>query len=327
MRRYATVLAAALLMGFQAAAPSLPPRLAALAEDAAAARAFDYMTLKAEGADLTMLSNAVYTRARAQGDQGRRCLSEAELELQSGLSAAAHAADAASFAADQVAADEALDKWSTFVADLTEGQPVAEPPFSHAAGRFQRAADIADPRLRELSIRTARDQTYRHAFSSGDQVWGALSPGARARVDSALSRMTCEIDGSNTAWLKADVAENGWFLISVHGESASGDAWLLTQHADRDRPFQSHVLALLEPLVATGETSPSNYAYLYDRVAVGSDRPQRYGTQGRCTAKNIWAPNDLEDPDRVEALRAEVDIGSLAEYQAHMHRYCADFTG
>ena len=44
-------------------------------------------------------------------------------------------------------------------------------------------------------------------------------------------------------------------------------------------------------------------------------------------AKGVWAPNDLEDAERVQALRDEAEIGSLAEYTAHMHRYCADFTG
>lgn len=327
MLRFATALAAVLLTGFQAPTPSLPPRLAALAEDTAAARAFDYMALKAEGADLEALSNAVFARARADDGQGRRCLTEAELELQSGLAAAALAGDAAAFSSDRAAADEALAKWATFAEGLSAGQPASEPPFSHVAVRFQRAAAVADPRLRELYLRTARDQTHRHAFSSGDQIWGAMSPGAKSRVDSALARMTCEIDGDNTEWLKADVAANGWFLISTHGQAASGDAWLMTQHADNDPAFQRHVLSILEPLVTAGETSASNFAYLHDRVAVGADRPQRYGTQGRCVARDVWEPNELEDPERVQALRDEVGIGSLAEYQAHMHRYCAEFAG
>lgn len=326
MQRFAFVLAAVALAGFQAP-PELPPSLAAVANDAEAARAFDYMALKAGGADLKALSDAVHVRARPQRGQGRRCLTEAELQLQSGLAAAGLAEDAAAFAEDRAAADAALAKWVTFTDGLATGQSAAEPPFSYVSSRYQKAAQVTDPRVRELTLRTARDQAYRHAFDAGDQVWGALSPGAKSRVNSALSRMTCEIDGDNTAWLKADIAANGWFLISTHGEAASGDAWLMAQHADRDPAFQRHVLALLEPLVVTKETSAANYAYLYDRVAVGANRPQRYGTQGRCVAKDVWAPNDLEDSDRVEALRAEVDIGSLAEYAAHMHRYCASFTG
>ncbi|KAK0351541.1 hypothetical protein LTR94_024562, partial [Friedmanniomyces endolithicus] len=72
---------------------------------------------------------------------------------------------------------------------------------------------------------------------------------------------------------------------------ASNAAWLMAQHADRDPQFQ----AMMEPLVKSGEVSLANYAYLFDRIAVGADRPQRYGTQGRCTGPELWEPNTLEN--------------------------------
>lgn len=149
----------------------------------------------------------------------------------------------------------------------------------------------------------------------------------RARFESRLVNQMCDIDSGNTAWLKADLAANGWYRISTHGEAASGAAWLMTQHADRDPAFQREVLTILEPLVAEKETSAANFAYLYDRIAMNAGRPQRFGTQGLCSARNVWAPIPLEDPDRVEALREEAGIGSLAEYTAHMHRLCANFDG
>ena len=298
-------LAALTLSAFQAAPPELPPRLAALAEDAAAARSFDYTALKAEGADLKALSDAVYMRSRIDGDS-RRCLTEAETILQTELAAAGEAATAEAYEADRL----------------------AEPPFSHIADRVRAAGDATDPRVRELLRRAAQDQLQRRGWDLASQPWSETpTAGAQSRFNSRLGEQGCQIDGGNTAWLKADVAANGWYRISTHGETASSAAWLMAQHADRDRAFQREVLALLEPLVATGETSAANYAYLHDRVAVGENRPQRYGTQGRCVAKGVWAPNDLEDAERVRALRDEAEIGSLAEYTAHMHRYCADFTG
>lgn len=327
MLRFATVLAAVLTMGFQAAPPTLPPRLAALAEDAAAARAFDYMALKAEGADLKALSDAVYRRTRIDGDRPR-ALTEAETILQMELAAAAEAPDAETFAADRIAAAAAWDRWLAFGEAVMAGQPVAEPPFSYVADRVRMAEEATDPRIHELLRRAARDQLLRRGWDAGDEVWlDTPTPGARSRFNSLLGRQAWEVDHGNTEWLKADIAANGWYLISVHGEAASTAAWLMAQHADRDRPFQRHVLSLLEPLAAAGETSRSNYAYLYDRIAVGENRPQRYGTQGRCVARGVWAPNDLEDSERVQALRDEVDIGSLTEYAARMHQYCADFTG
>src|SRR5690606_5982636 len=98
----------------------------------------------------------------------------------------------------------------------------------------------------------------------------------------------CGVDEANTKWLKAQVDQDGWFTISKFGADADLAAWLLVQHADRDVAFQADVLRILEPFVATAETAQTNYAYLYDRVAVNSGRPQRYGTQGLCTAAGVW---------------------------------------
>ncbi|RZJ05083.1 MAG: hypothetical protein EON89_05405 [Brevundimonas sp.] len=331
MLRFVLVAAATLLMAFQtppAPRPQLTPQLAALTEDAAAARAFDYMALKAEGADLRSLSDAVYMRTHAEGGPpSGRCLTEAEAEVQSSLMAALAAPDVETFTRDRAAAEEALGKWRDFSRSMAEGHVAADPPFSWVTERYAGAAAETNPRVRELLTRAAGDQLIRRAFEGAGQVWGPLSDGAKARTDTALNTLMCETDGANTAWLKADIAANGWFLLSTTGETASRAAWLMAQHADRDPAFQKEVLALLEPLVATGETSASNYAYLWDRVATGEHRPQRYGTQGKCAAKGVWAPQELENPDQVDVLRAQVDIGTLAEYASHMHQYCADYGG
>lgn len=314
--------------GFQAEPPrvDLPPALVALADDAEAARDFDYMDLRDEGADLDALSRAVYRRAVVP-DSDPRCLTEGEAVLQENLAAANAATDRAAFDDDRAAAADAWYKWTLFEEGLAHGQTATDQPFKSVSDRYASASAETDPRARELLRRTARDQAHRHAWDAGDQVWGELSPAVRGRVMARLTAATCRVDGDNTAWLKADVAANGWYRISTSGERASGAAWLMAQHADRDRDFQHHVLALMEPLVATGEVTRGNYAYLWDRLAVSEDRPQRYGTQGRCTAPGRWEPNTLEDADRVEALREEADIGSLIEYQTHMSGYCANFTG
>lgn len=318
---------AVLVAGVQnAPPPPLTPALAALAEDASAARSYDYMALKAENVDLKRMSDAVYMRARVPGSDPR-CLTEAEAEVQMGLAAAAEAADTAAFEDDRAAAAAAWAKWTVFAEGIENGRIVTEEPFKWVSDRYVQLESETSPRAQALLRRTARDQLYRHAFSGGAQVWGVLSPGAQGRVNTALNRATCLIDGENTAWLKADVAANGWYLISTTGRQASSAAWLMAQHADRDRPFQKEVLVMMEPLVGAGEVTKANYAYLWDRIAVSEDRLQRYGTQGRCTARNRWEPDEIEDMNRVEALREEADIGTLVEYQEHMHPHCASFTG
>lgn len=330
MLRAALIAAVALMTaGFQSipAGAQLPPELIPLAEDVGAASSFDYMTLKASGADLGAMSVALHRRTMVEGGP-RRCLTEAEAVLQENLAAAAQAADQAAFDDDRAAASEAWGKWLLFVEGMENGQVSTEEPFKWASDRYVRATAETNPRARELERRAARDQLHRHAFDAGAQVWGEVSPAANARLMSRLGRETCITDKDNTEWLKADVAANGWFTRSATGERASSSAWLMAQHADNDRDFQRHVLALMEPLVAQGEVSGGNYGYLFDRIAVAENRPQRYGTQGRCTAPGVWEPFPLEDPDRVDALREESDIaGTLAEYMALVKRHCDSFTG
>lgn len=327
MFRFVRVLAAGCaalsLSAFQAAPPELPPHLAALADDAAAARAFDYMALKAEGADLGALAEAVYQRAPSP--EGSRCLTDGEVEMQAGLSSALAAPDSAAFEADKGAADEALVRWDVYAQKLADGFQEPDQPFASVASWYRGLTRAATERERELYDGVARDQMTRLGFGAGDKVWGELSPGALARVHSRLGRRMCDIDRDNTAWLKADLAANGWYRISAFHPSASNAAWLMVQHADHDPAFQQEMLVMLEPLAVEGEIERSDFAYLFDRVAVNAGRPQRYGSQGRCVAKGVWTPNDLEDPDRVQTLRDENNLGSLAEYMAHMHQYCDDF--
>ena len=308
---------------FQAAPPELPPHLAALADDAAAARAFDYMALKAEGADLSALGDAVYLRARSPG--GDRCLTDGEVELQAGLSAALTAPDAAAFEADKGAAAEALVLWDIYAQKLADGFQEPDQPFASVASWYRGLTRATTERERELYGRVARDQMTRLGFGAGEKVWGELSPGALARMHARLGRRICDIDRDNTAWLRADLAANGWYRISAFHPSASNAAWLMVQHADRDPAFQQEMLVMLEPLAAEGEIERSDFAYLFDRVAVNAGRPQRYGSQGRCVDKGVWAPHDLEAPEQVQALRDENGLGSLAEYTANMHQYCNDF--
>ena len=135
------------------------------------------------------------------------------------------------------------------------------------------------------------------------------------------------LDAKNTADVRKLLAIHGWFTIGAFGEQADNDAWLLVQHADQDPEFQRQVLALLEPLVAKGETRPEHYAYLFDRVvarpdAAGARKPQRYGTQGRCTGMGQWEPFEVEDSGHLDERRASVRLMPEAEYRTIFKDLC-----
>lgn len=123
-----------------------------------------------------------------------------------------------------------------------------------------------------------------------------------------------EHDQKHIKELKKILKKHSWLKISKFGPEADAQAWLLVQHAAWDLPFQKRVLAKLKLLYPEGETKPSNYAYLYDRVAELEGRVQRYGTQGHCLGKGQWDIGKVENPSKLNEWRAQVGLSSIEDY-------------
>ena len=143
----------------------------------------------------------------------------------------------------------------------------------------------------------------------------------------ALEELHNEINVTNTNDIKSLLQIYPWFRISEFGEDIDEKAWLLVQHADDDPEFQKSILVVLENLVKINETNPTNFAYLFDRVAASWADPskrilQRYGTQGACVGVNNWEPIPLEDPANLNVRRASVGLDSIEEYKSLMNGYC-----
>jgi len=216
------------------------------------------------------------------------------------------------------AARAAIGNLSEIRANLFAGN-VVEAPYQPASRLAVLSIAAHSAELSELYRRTAEDQFARlHLSAARERVnWAAgLSDPARAYAYFIIASKGCSLDAENTRWLKEQVSLRGWFTISKYGADADFAAWLLVQHADRDVPFQTEMLRILEPLVPAKETGQINYAYLHDRVAVNSGRPQRYGTQGRCTAAGVWEPREVEEPETLDERRAAVGLPPEADYIA-----------
>jgi uncharacterized protein DUF6624/ClpA/ClpB-like protein len=161
----------------------------------------------------------------------------------------------------------------------------------------------ADLELRsELLRRRDADQAPRRKMRVG------------APVDQALIREMEATQRDNVEWLKQVIADRGWPGRSLVGGDGADAAWLIAQHAGHDLDFQRQCLGLLEEAAAAGEVSQSNVAYLTDRVMLTETGHQRYGTQFR-HGKDGPEPFPLEDPDRVDELRASAGLMPLAEYR------------
>lgn len=219
--------------------------------------------------------------------------------------------------------------FAQFTQALDRALPIAETYLAAVRAAEEALAAPGLPLREELLVRPVGEQMLRLGWSWSDgriPGWNKLTADEKAIVVSRLGQAMAERDRRNTRWLKAVVEKNGWPKISEVGERASGRAWLLVQHADADPPFQLKALRLMEPMVATGEVSKRNYAYLYDRVMLKIVGAQRYATQATCKdGKRVPLP--LEDGAAVDARRKDVGLKPLAGYIARLQQVYGDCPG
>jgi hypothetical protein len=188
---------------------------------------------------------------------------------------------------------------------------------------FSAAAD-------KLSKMTDIDQSLRKMFSDPKAVTHFENAKEFDNFKTGIGSRVFKVDNFNTAELKSMLKNRGWFRDDVDGPGAGSSAWLIAQHADRNPEFQQDVLTLIEAELGAPGVSKSNYAYLYDRVQMRftdgdlEGRVQRYGTQGRCTGPGTWEPLPVEEPARIDEVRAEVGLGTIAEYKARFKNICTE---
>lgn len=178
---------------------------------------------------------------------------------------------------------------------------------------------------RKLAFMWTIDQFTRRHWSIPEQR--AYSIDERKCFKDLFYPRNYSVDVSNTIELKEILEKYDWISISRFGEKADQHAWLIVQHADQDSEFQKLILKKLETLYPLKETDPSNYAFLFDRIAASwndeSKRvPQRYGTQGQCVGPWKWQPIEIEDPEQLDARRASVGLPPFDTYLKVMNSFC-----
>ncbi len=176
------------------------------------------------------------------------------------------------------------------------------------------AAKPRDPKLAaELQQRVKVDQDARNGLLKLTKAAGSMELGKLKPEQMAVMKRIETVDHDNTEWLKGVVNRVGWPGKRLVGDKGGHDAWLLVQHADKDRPFQKRCLALMEKMLGSGEVSKVDYAYLLDRVLVADKKPQRYGTQ-IATTKGEMKPLPCEDPPNLDKRRAAIGLMPMAKY-------------
>lgn len=174
-----------------------------------------------------------------------------------------------------------------------------------------KAVEPAQPAVREEILRRKDvDQKARFALIEAMNKLGQA--GKPPMFDRKLLDELTEVDEANTKWLKGIIEKHGWPGKTLVGDDGASAAWLLVQHADRDREFQKKCLALMEAMPA-GEVRGENVAYLQDRVLVGEGKPQKYGTQ-TTEVDGKFVPSPIEDEEHVDERRKKLGMMPLKEY-------------
>jgi hypothetical protein len=127
-----------------------------------------------------------------------------------------------------------------------------------------------------------------------------------------MRKLQRAIDLRNQGELDTLVQRYGWPDVNVVGTAAATAAFDVVRHA---RPeYQKKYLPLLRTLVADHQVQPGDLAVLEDSVRVGAGRRQIYGTRVHFAPDGEPLLYPLEDPQQVDARRAQVGLGPLAEY-------------
>lgn len=136
--------------------------------------------------------------------------------------------------------------------------------------------------------------------------------------DMRITKFDSKIDKRNQEKLKKIIKKYGWPTDKLVGPTARRTAWIVAQHADKDLPFQVECLKHLSKAVKKKEASPTDLAYLTDRVLVNLGKEQTYGTQFYENEKGKFGPRPIKDVKNLEKRRKKLGMEPFKEYKKQM---------
>ena len=117
-------------------------------------------------------------------------------------------------------------------------------------------------------------------------------------------------DSLSKTFVEKVLKEHNWPNISLVGEEASHNFWLLVQHLDKDIFLQKKALGLLRKEIDKKEVNSKNLAYLEDRILVAEGKKQIYGTQFKIeNGKLVMSP--VADLDNLEKRRNKIGLPTV----------------
>lgn len=205
-----------------------------------------------------------------------------------------------------------------------------EVAFIAGSTRFAETLERGERRLRgESRFRASRDNSIAQIQIMLRDMWITDQAGRLAYLQLqtenrsgeawwAYRRATAHViatDAVATDAMREVLERYDWVDRDRFGARASGQAWLLVQHADHDPDFQRLALDRMQPYLDAGGVRRQGYAHLWDRVAVNTGQLQRYGTQpmDACAEDGLLDLKPVEDPLNLDMRRAEMGLGPVRQ--------------
>ncbi|EFP97816.1 DUF6624 domain-containing protein [Vibrio caribbeanicus] len=121
-----------------------------------------------------------------------------------------------------------------------------------------------------------------------------------------------KVQAHNASRVKEIINEYGWLTEEQIGKEGVEAMFFLVHHSS-DSDFQKSLLPSLEKANSAGEIGNQEYALFTDRVLVGSNLPQRYGTQVRIVNREtVLYP--VENMSNLDKRREEIGLPPIKVY-------------
>lgn len=163
------------------------------------------------------------------------------------------------------------------------------------------------PLSKELWKMKIKDQAFYYHLEVADKVAGRNSP-----VVSAIWETKRLINDQNLKRIIEIIDTQGWPKKSIIKGSAASTVFLIIQHSEPE--VQRKYLPIMKAAADEGEASWRSLALLIDRVNLGEDKPQIYGSQIGRKDDGTFYVLDLEEPEYVNQRRKKVGLGPIQDY-------------
>lgn len=130
-----------------------------------------------------------------------------------------------------------------------------------------------------------------------------------------ISKNFSKTDSLNTFQVRKIFQKYGFPNFDLVGETGSNKFWYLIQHQDNFPSLQDSILTLMKIEVDKGKASPTDYAYLIDRVKVNTGQLQIYGTQMLLNSTSTsYEPKPIIEIEKLDERRKSVGLPPEEEY-------------